>query len=51
MFFNHLVNALTYLLERQYCYYMYIIPVVTVLIYFACHMLGFNVKRGDKYVN
>lgn len=51
MFFNHLINALTYLLTRQYCYYMYIIPTTALLIYFACHMLGFNIKRGNKYVN
>ena len=51
MFFNHLINALTYLLSRQYCYYMYLIPAVALLIYFACHMLGFDVKRGLNYVD
>lgn len=51
MFFSHLINALTYLLSHQYCYYMYLIPVVALLIYYTCHMLGFNVKGGGKYVD
>lgn len=51
MFFNHLISALTYLLSRQYCYYMYLIPAVALLIYFACYMLGFDAKRGGKYVD
>lgn len=51
MFFEHLINALTYLLMRQYCYYMYIIPTAALFIYSACHLLGFNIKGGNKYVN
>lgn len=51
MFFNHLIDALTYLLSRHYCYYMYLIPAVALLIYFVGYMLGFDVKRGVKYVD
>lgn len=51
MFFNHLIDVLTYLLSRQYCYYMYLIPAVALLIYFVCYMLGFGIKRGGNYVN
>lgn len=51
MYFQHLIDALAYLLSRQYCYYMYLIPAVALLIYFVCYMLGFDVKKGGKYVN